>query len=85
MPRFPESQLFDPNRQVVLFTAYVGPDLIPCAISLEALQDHFGADNLAPERAFIRNRAPIESIAARLIERDRREPDGSILIRTADC
>ena len=83
--RFAKSQLYDSGRMVVMFNAYVGENMIACAISMEALQDHFENNTRKPVETFIRHRHAIERVAETLIARQRFEADGSILIRTADC
>ena len=83
--RFPKSQLYDSTREIVNFAAIVGDRTIACAISIEALHDHFDGDIQKPTETFVGNRGAIERIAERLISRQRFEADGSIKIRTADC
>ena len=82
---FPKFQLYDSSREIMNFAAIVGDKTIACAISLEALQDNFDGDTRKPTETFVMNRSSIERIAEELISRQRFEPDGSILIRTADC
>ena len=79
----PDSHWND-DRQIVQFYAVDQLKRIPCAISKEALNDHFenGASHLDIFRV---NRDTIEAIASKLISRSRFESDGSILIRTSDC
>jgi len=71
----------DPSRDVISFPAI--NNNIKCAISREAINDHFGgiSDIL---NTFKANRSTIEAKAISLIQKGRYEPDGSILIRTAD-
>ncbi len=58
---------------------------VRCRISREALDDHFSdGDRLRPEAAFKKHRSEVEALARRKYLLDRREPDGSILIRTGD-
>lgn len=83
--RFPQAQLYDSAREIVIFTAYVGEESISCSISLEALQDHFQGNIHKPLQAFICNRHAIERITELLISQRRFETDGSVLIRTTDC
>jgi hypothetical protein len=59
--------------------------MIGCAISLQALEVRFGAKRGDIRQTFFQNQTAIESIAEKLIAQKRFEPDGSILIRTADC
>ena len=82
---FPQTEAWDGDRFVVSFPAEVDSHRVRCAISLEALQDHFGTKNLKPLDAFRANRRAIEALAERFIKRQRFEKDGSMLIRTRDC
>lgn len=82
---FPPLEVWDGLRMIVTFPANGTASRTPCLISIEALQDHYGASLQDPLSAFRANRASIEQIASSLIGRGRHEPDGSILIRTADC
>lgn len=82
---FPAVEAWDGNRDVVSFPAEINKQRINCAISWEALQDHFGGDNIPPLEAFRSNRSVIEGVAERLINEQRFEQDGSILIRSKDC
>lgn len=54
------------------FLLQVGNDWIPCRISREALEDHFGAKGDDPESrvpAYIRNREVIDEVARRMYAR----------------
>ncbi len=82
---FPPDQIYDNICNLIIFSSYVGEGFIPCSISIEALQDHFQADLLQPMQAFLCNRLAIEHIAERLIDQQRFEADGSVLISTTDC
>lgn len=75
---------WDGSRDVVVFSADVNGRRVELAVSLEALQDNFGGNNIAPLDCFRANRRAIEAIAGRLIRQQRFEPDGSILIRSQD-
>jgi hypothetical protein len=57
---------------------------IRCAISREALDDHFQGDNRNKLEVFRENRPAIEGIARSKYLSDHVEPDGTVLIRTAD-
>jgi hypothetical protein len=83
---FPAGEAWDGSRNAVSFPAQSADERIGCAISQEALQDHFGADQKLEALAAFRNhRGTIERVAERLIRRRRLEPDGSVLIRSQDC
>jgi hypothetical protein len=56
---------YDGDRDVVTFTGEVLGDSVKCAVSREALEDHFGANNLDKEgriEAFRKNRSNIERL-----------------------
>jgi hypothetical protein len=83
---FPASETWDQSRRVASFPADADGKRIQCAISLDALEERFGADpKLEALQAFRNHRGEIERVAERLIRRRRLEPDGSVLIRPADC
>lgn len=76
---------FDWNRDIVQFSARDGEKVIPCAISTEALEDHFSeSPRLKLVVAFEQNRKAIEHIARRKYLNGEGEADGSILIRSRD-
>lgn len=60
---------------------------IPCAISEEALMDHYGSAGLGERellRAFRAHREEIQARAHQKYRAREQEPDGSILIRTIE-
>ena len=62
---------YDANRLTLSFPATAGDAQVVCAITAEALEDHFGAASLREADllgAFLANRAVIEKAAARMIE-----------------
>jgi hypothetical protein len=75
------------SDETVTFEAQAGRERVLCAISREALEDHFGADGLTKEGrldVFRKHRREIQEMA-RLVYLDRRVPaDGAVLITTAD-
>jgi hypothetical protein len=77
---------YDFSHETVTFEAQAGHERVLCAISREALEDHFGADGLTREGrldVFRKHRKEIQEMA-RLIYRDRPVPiDGAVLITTA--
>lgn len=80
---FPKSDgRYDPIRMVVLFDGKDGEKTVPCAISWEALEDHFDDDKKNPAKVFRSNRERIEHEARRKYLAVRLEPDGSVLIKT---
>jgi len=72
------------RRNVVWFSAIDDEKVITCAISIEALTDHFSAYADDPLPAFRNHRQQIWDIAAKLIAERRFEGDGTILIQSAD-
>ncbi len=74
----------DPARMVVLFKGKDGDKAVVCAISHEALEDHFDGDNKDKLKVFKANRERIEHEARRKYLAGRNESDGSVLIRTMD-
>jgi hypothetical protein len=78
---------YDFSRDVVLFDGEAGRERVICAISREALDDHFGADGLGKQQRlelFRHNRKDIQE-TARIIYLNKPVPaDGSVLITTAD-
>lgn len=85
---FPDKiETYDDLREIVLFPGDTGDGEITCAISVEALEDHFGvrgASRRARLAAFRAHRPEIEDVARRKLAAHQREPDGSILIRARD-
>jgi hypothetical protein len=83
--RFPapeERYVFD--REVVVFWGQDGETRVPCQISREALDDHFGGNGKDKLAVFRGNRPAIEEEARRKYLTGRTEPDRSVLIRTGD-
>ena len=68
------------RRNVVWFSAVDDEKVIDCAISIEALSEHFGAYADDPLPAFRNRRQQIYDTAAKLIAQRRFEADGRILI-----
>lgn len=72
------------RRSVVWFNAIDDDKVISCAISIDALTEHFGAYADDPLPAFAKHRQQIWDRAAQLIAERRFEDDGTILIQCAD-
>ena len=82
---FPESEaryIFD--RAVVVFWGQDGQARVRCAISREALDDHFEGDGKDKLDVFQANRQAIEQHAREKYLAGDTETDGSVLIRTGD-
>jgi hypothetical protein len=75
---------YDNNREVVLFWGQDRAQRVKCAISREALDDHFHGDGSDRLEVFRAHRESIESLARLKYLSDRIEPDGTLLVRTAD-
>ena len=83
--RFPErEEKYDFDRGTVIFWGQDGETRVRCAISREALDDHFRGDDKDKLEVFSANRQAIEQEARRKYLDGETEPDGSLLIRTAD-
>lgn len=80
---FPEDKAHSTGEAVV-FRGRDGEKPVTCAISLEALEDHFDADEGSMMEAFKKNRERICHEARRKYLADRLEEDGSVLIKTTD-
>ncbi|MHB2009511.1 MAG: DUF1488 family protein [Acidobacteriaceae bacterium] len=75
---------YDASRDVVVFWGLDRNRRTQCVISDEALDDHFHGDNRNKLEVFRENRTAIEEIARRKYIAGHLEPDGTVLIRTAD-
>jgi Protein of unknown function (DUF1488)/Fic/DOC family len=75
---------YDTARDAVVFWGLDRDQRIRCIISEEALNDHFRGDNRNKLEVFRENRPAIEEIARHKYLSRRVEPDGTVLIRTAD-
>jgi len=85
---FPEKvERYDFDRDLVLFAGKTPEGEITCAISGEALENHFGgrgSNARARLAAFRANRSAIEYAARRKLAARERETDGSILVKSMD-
>lgn len=83
--RFPApEERYSSGRGVVVFWGQDGDRRVACAISREALDDHFGGDHRDKLEVFRANRKTIEEETRRKYLAGNVEPDGSLLIRTMD-
>jgi hypothetical protein len=81
----PSLRLLGESLSVVVFWAEDGKRRVRCAISREALDDHFGSDKTRnKEQVFQEHREAIEQEARRKYLAGDTEADGSILIGTGD-
>jgi len=78
---------YDVGRDIVTFAGKALGSRVNCAISREALDDHFGSDGLGKEgrlEAFLNNRSRIEAIArAKYLSAPIEEPE-AVLVKTFD-
>ena len=82
---FPDPEFRPDASDAIVFWGEDGEARIRCRVSREALDDHFSdRDRLKPEAAFRKYHRDIEALARRKYLSGQREPDGSVLIRTAD-
>jgi len=80
---FPDAHVRS-DRDIVMFTGMDGDRKIICAISREALEDHFQGNNKDMLKVYKANRERIEYEARRKYLAGRLELDGSVLIKTVD-
>jgi Protein of unknown function (DUF1488) len=81
---FPKLECWNALTKVATVAANVGKKRVLCRISLKILRDKFGASKDEPMRSVIQHRMAIQQAARKLIEDERFEADGSILIRACD-
>src|ERR1700733_5928996 len=83
--RFPVPEArYDFDRMAVTFWGQDGKTRVRCAISREAIDDHFHGDDKDKLEVFTANRQAIELKARQKYLDGETEPDGSVLIRTTD-
>jgi hypothetical protein len=78
---------YDFRRDVVTFSGRTLGGVIECAISREALDDHFGADDFGQAgrlEKFLKNRSAIETMAREKYLFWPIEEPGAVLIKTTD-
>jgi fido (protein-threonine AMPylation protein) len=77
-------ETYNSDRMAVMFWGQDGSTRVRCAISREALDDHFQGDNRDKLEVFRANWQAIEREARRKYLAGQTERDGSVLIRTGD-
>jgi hypothetical protein len=78
---------YDSTRDIVTFAGTALASSVVCAISREALDDHFGADGLGPKgrvETFNKNRSRIELMARIKYLSWPVDDSDSVLIKTTD-
>lgn len=75
---------YDKSREAIVFWGQDRAQRVRCAISREALDDHFQGDHKDKLDVFRTNRQRIEEIARNKYLAGHIEPDGTVQIRTAD-
>ncbi len=75
---------YDLDRDLVYFTGQIGSEAVPCAISREALEDHFEKGKKSLLQTYQANSVHINHEARRKYLAQSLESNGSILIRTED-
>ena len=82
---FPEKNAhYEASLMAVVFVGQDGNKAIRCAISSEALEDHFNGDRKNLLSVFQKNRENIEHKARRKYLAENLELNGSILLKTED-
>ena len=82
---FPErNECYVPNRMVVSFLGLDGNREVICAISEEALEDHFHGEGKNSLKVFRVNHENIEHEVRRKYLAGKLESDGSVLLKTED-
>jgi len=77
-------EAFVPERDIVFFYGHDGKAWVRCAISREALDDHFHGGGMDKLEVFRANREVIEQEVRRKYIAGDTEVDGSVLIRADD-
>ena len=81
---FPKLESWNGAIKMATIAATVDNKRVLCRISMDILRDNFGASEEDPMRSLIENRTIIQEVATTLIENEKYEGDGSILIRACD-
>lgn len=81
--RFPDSHIYLPELEMVIFAAIVEQNAIGCSISRETLAKLSGRDPQRPLDSFTQNRPSIEKLAEKIIAQ-RRFEGGLVVIRDCD-
>ncbi len=82
-PETPNAQ-YDNNRMIVVFWGQDDSKSIRCAITTEALEDHYKSKSKDPMKIFLENHSAIAHEAVRKYLNNQFESDDYILIKTED-
>lgn len=75
---------YDFDRGIIIFWGKADDKSIRCAISVEALEDHYKSKSKKPVKMFLENQSAIQHEAVRKYLNNRFESDNYILIKTGD-
>lgn len=81
---FPLLESWNPMTKVATIAANVDKRRVLCRVSLEVLQKKFHASSDEPMKSVADNRSLLQESARELIENNKFEDDGSIVIRMKD-
>ena len=81
---FPKLESWNPMTNVATIAADVDKQRVLCRISLKVLQKKFNASSDNPMKSVVEHRSRLQECAKVLIEEEKFEEDGSILIRMHD-
>ena len=82
---FTGHHVWEPKRDSMSFEVVVDGKKTRCLISREALEDHYGADQLSKvEKSFVDNQSSIEDVARKIINKGQIANSGECLIRSQD-
>ncbi len=80
----PPNVEYDYNRMIIIFWGQDGDQSIRCAISIEALENHYKSKSKDPIKIFLENHSAIEHEAVRKYLNNQFESNNYILIKTGD-
>jgi hypothetical protein len=81
---YPSIETENSEKELIEFEAICGGQTIKCAVTYQALYDHFDAKYSDPLFSFMSERKKIEAIATQFITDRKRQDDGSILITSTN-
>lgn len=81
---FPKLECWNSETKMATIAAQVNKHRVLCRISQETLRNKFGASKEEPMQSVAQHRIAIQEAATTLIESNRFEEDGSILILERD-